>query len=293
MNVKLTEVVDDITGATGMLILKAIVRGQRDPATLAQYRHVQCKSTRQEIEAALHGNWREEHLFALRQALKTYEHLRRQLKEADGCIEKYLKERPDRSAGRELPEPKKRRTPKLADPDFDARSLLFRWSGKDLTVIEGIGGATALTVLSEIGLDMSKWPTEKHFSSWLGLSPQHRGSGRRLKNRRIRGGANRAALALRMAAQGCHNAKNAMGAYYRRIQARGGGRKAVTATAHKIACRVYRLLKYGEAYVRQEMAAYEAMFRRKQTQSLARKATELGYLLIPMEEPAAERLHAK
>jgi transposase len=293
MNVKLTEVVDDITGATGMLILKAIVRGQRDPATLARYRHGQCKSTRQEIEAALHGNWREEHLFALRQALKTYEHLRKQLKEVDGCIEKYLKERTDKSAGQELPEPKKRRTPKLADPDFDVRRLLFRWSGKDLTVIEGIGGTTALTVLSEIGLDMSKWPTEKHFSSWLGLSPQHRGSGRRLKNRRIRGGANRAALALRMAAQGCHNAKNAMGAYYRRIQARAGGRKAVTATAHKIACRVYRLLKYGEAYVRQEMAAYEAMFRRKQTQSLARKATELGYRLIPTEEPAAGHVQAK
>ena len=150
-----------------------------------------------------------------------------------------------------------------------------------------------MVVLSEIGPDLSAFPTEKHFASWLGLCPQHRGSGGKILKRRIRRGANRAARALRMAAQGCHNAKNAMGAYYRRIQARAGGRKAVTATAHKIACRVYRLLKYGEAYVRQEMAAYEAMFRRKQTQSLARKATELGYRLVPTEQAAAQQVQVE
>src|SRR4029077_3469663 len=145
------------------------------------------------------------------------------------------------------------------DPRFDARGLLFRWTGMDLTVIEGIDQSTALNVLSEIGFDMSRWPTEKHFASWLGLCPQHRGSAGKIKNRRLRGGANRAARAFRLAGQGCHHAKNAMGAFYRRVQARAGGGKAVIATARKIACRVYRLLKYGEPYVRQEMAAYEAM----------------------------------
>jgi transposase len=161
--------------------------------------------------------------------------------------------------------------------------LLFQFSGVDLTVVEGIDVSTALPVLAEIGTDMSKWATEKHFTSWLGLCPQHRGSAGRIKDRRIRGGANRAARAFRLAAQGCYNAKNAMGAFYRRIRARAGGSKAVVATARKIACRVYRLLKYGETYVRQEMQAYENAYRIKLTKGLARKAAEMGYKLVPTE----------
>jgi transposase len=285
MNVKLTEVVSDIVGVTGMLILKAILRGEREPEKLAHYRHERCKSTEAEIARALRGNWREEHLFALRQAMKTYEHLRRQLKECDERIEQYLQSLPDRSGG-EVLDPKKVKA-KATEPAFAARDLLFRFSGRDLTVIEGIDQSTALNVLAEIGCDMSKWPTEKHFASWLGLCPQHRGSAHKIKNRRLRGGANRAARAFRLAAQGCHHAKNAVGAFYRRIQARAGGGKAVIATAHKIACRVYRLLKYGEVYVRQEMAAYEAAYVIKLTKGLARKAAELGYKLIPTNDGAA------
>jgi transposase len=287
MNVKLTEVVADVTGVTGMLILKAIVRGTRDPRALAKYRHERCKRTEDEIARALQGNWREEHLFALAQALKTYEHLRRQLAECDRRIERYLQALPDRSQGEVLePKPKKRSAPAGA-PRFDARGLLFRWTGQDLTVIEGVDQNTALTVLAEIGTDMSKWPSEKHFTSWLGLCPQHRGSGGKIKTRRLRGGANRAARSFRLAAQGCHHAKNALGAFYRRVQARAGGGKAVVATARKIACRVYRLLKYGEAYLRQEMAAYEAQFRAKTTKGLAKKAAELGYKLVPVHDGAA------
>jgi transposase len=148
-------------------------------------------------------------------------------------------------------------------------------------VIEGIDRTTALTILGEIGRDMSKWPTVKHFVSWLGLCPQHQGSAGKIKSRRTRRGANPAARALRLAAQGCHHAKNALGAFYRRIQARCGGPKAVVATARKIAERVYRLLKYGEAYVRQEMAAAEEAYRARVLKGLARKATELGYQLVP------------
>ena len=136
-------------------------------------------------------------------------------------------------------------------------------------------------ILSEIGTDMSKWPTEKHFASWLGLCPQHQGSAGRIKSRRVRRGANPAARALRLAAQGCHHAKNALGAFYRRIQARCGGPKAVVATARKIAERVYRLLKYGEEYARQEMATAEAGYRQKVLKGLARRAGELGYRLEP------------
>jgi transposase len=288
MNVKLAETISDITGVTGMLILKAIVRGTRDPQELAKYRNEHCKCTPAEMARALQGNWREEHLFALRQALKTYEHLRRQLAECDHCIKKYLQTLEDRSGGEVLPKRILRRSSKATEPKFDARRLLFRWSGQDLTVIEGIDDSTALNVLAEIGIDMSKWPTENHFVSWLGLCPQHRGSAGRIKNRRLRGGANRAARAFRLAAQGCHHAHNALGAFYRRVQARAGGGKAVIATARKIACRVYRLLKYGEKYVRLEMATYEAQFQIKRMKGLAKKAASLGYKLVPLAQSQGE-----
>jgi transposase len=284
MNVKLAETLSDITGVTGMLILKAIVRGTRDPQELAKYRNEHCKCTPAEMARALQGNWREEHLFALRQALKTYQHLRRQLAECDACIRTCLKSLPDNSGGEVLPKKTPRRSTKATEPTFDARRLLFRWSGRDLTVIEGIDQSTALSVLAEIGIDMSKWLTERHFVSWLGLCPQHRGSAGRIKNRRLRGGANRAARAFRLAAQGCHHANNALGAFYRRVQARAGSGKAVIATARKIACRVYRLLKFGEPYVRQDMAAYEAQFHLKRMKGLARKARALGYQLVPVTE---------
>jgi transposase len=165
-------------------------------------------------------------------------------------------------------------------PRFDVRKSLLRMSGVDVTVLEGVDESTALVLLSETGTDMSKWPTEKHFTGWLGLCPQHRGSAGKIKNRRIRRGANRAARAFRMAAQGSHHAKNALGAFYRRIQARSGGGKALIATARKIACRYYRLLKYGQQYVRQEMAAYEELYRLRLIKGLACKAAELGYQLV-------------
>src|SRR5579864_219396 len=160
MNIKLTEAVSDVTGVTGMLILKAIVRGERDPRRLAKYRHENCKRTEEQIARALQGNWREEHLFALKQAVKGYEVERRQLKECDAVIEKYLKTMEDKSGG-EVLEPRPTKSKKTATaPHFDARNLLFQVSGKDLTLIEGIEQSSALTILSEIGFDMSKWATE-------------------------------------------------------------------------------------------------------------------------------------
>jgi transposase len=280
MNVKLTEAVSDITGVTGMLILKAILRGERNAEVLAKYRHERCKQSEAQIARALQGNWREEHLFALKLAVKTYEFQRRQLGECDTAIEKYLKSMEDKSGG-EILAKRQKRTDKPTAPKFAARQLLFQFSGADLTVVEGIEENTALNVLAEIGVDMSKWPSEKHFTSWLGLCPQHRGSAGRIKDRRLRGGANRAARAFRLAGQGCHHAKNAMGAFYRRVQSRSGRGKAVIATARKIACRVYRLLKYGEKYVRQEMQAYDDAYRLKATKGLAKKAAALGYKLVP------------
>ena len=155
-------------------------------------------------------------------------------------------------------------------------------SGVDLTLIEGISETTALVILSEIGTDLSQFPHEKNFVSWLGLCPQHRGSAGKIFSRRVRRGANRVSRALRMAAQGCHHAKNALGAFYRRIQARCGGCKATVATAHKIAERVYRMLKYGQEYVRQGEHVVEEAYRLRQVKSMAKKAASMGYKLVPV-----------
>ena len=282
MNVKLTEVVSDIVGQTGMKVIKDIVRGERDPLKLAKHRHERCKATEAEMASALHGTWRKEHLFALKQAVQMYEFYQRQLRACDEEIETCLRGFADKSKGAPLPARPKKQAPRRHEPRFGARALLFRMAGVDLTVIEGISETTALVVLSEIGTDLSRFSSEKNFVSWLGLCPQHRGSAGKIFNRRVRRGANRAARALRMAAQGCHHAKNALGAFYRRIQARCGGAKAVVATARKIAERVYRLLRYGQQYVAQAEQAYEEAYRLRTLKAMARKAETLGYKLVPV-----------
>jgi transposase len=286
MNVKLTEAVRDITGVTGMAIIQAILRGEREPLELAKLRHHRCQKTEAELARALYGNWRAEHLFALKQAVSLYETYQQQLRECDRELEAVLQGFADRSGGRPVP-PRQRKRQKN-EPTFAVEALLQRMAGVNLTVIEGISDSTALVVLSEIGCDMSPWPTAKHFASWLGLCPQHRSSGGKIRSRRVRRGANRAARALRLAAQGCHRAHNAVGAFYRRIQARAGGPKAVLATARKLAERIYRLLKYGEEYVRQGMEAYEAQYRARLVSGLARRARELGFELVSQDAtPAA------
>ena len=284
MNVKLTEVVSDIAGQTGMKIIKDIVRGVRDPRKLAKHRHEKCQATEAEIASTLYGNWREEHLFALKQAMQMYEFYHRQLRDCDERIEACLRGFADKSGGAVLPPNPRRQTRKRNEAKFGARELLFRMAGVDLTIIEGISETTALVILSEIGTDLSRFPTEKNFVSWLGLCPQHRGSAGKIFSRRVRRGANRAARALRMAGQGCHHAKNALGAFYRRIQARCGGAKAVVATARKIAERVYRLLKYGQEYVRQAEQVYEEAHRLRTLKGMARKAESLGYKLVPVTQ---------
>jgi transposase len=281
MNVKLTEVVSDIVGQTGMKIIKDIVRGERDPLKLAKHRHESCKRTEAEIASALYGNWRSELLFALKQALKLYEFYQKQLRECEGQIEECLRSLKDKSDGRPLPANLRKRKPEKNEARFGARELLFRMSGVDLTQIEGISETTALVILSELGTDLSAFAHEKNFVSWLGLCPQHRGSGGKIFKRRTRRGANRVARALRMAAQGCHHAKNALGAFYRRIQSRAGGSKAIVATARKIAERVYRMLKFGQEYARQSQDLYEQAYQQRLHKSLAKKAASLGYKLVP------------
>src|SRR5574341_525558 len=288
MNLKLQHVVSDVTSVTGMAIIKAILAGERDPVTLAQLRDRHCQHSEADIARALQGNWRAEHLFALHQAVELYEFYHSQIAACDRQIEAHLQTLPDQSGGKPVPaaprKPKRRRN----DHHFDARLPLFRATGVDLTAIEGINEHTALVVLSEIGTDMSRWPTEKHFAAWLGLCPLHKISGGKVLSRKVRPSANRAAVALRLAASCLHHSRSALGAFFRRLKARLGTPKAVVATAHKLARLVYRLLKYGEAYVAQGMAEYEQTYRERVVQSLARKAKALGYKLLPTTDDALQ-----
>jgi transposase len=283
MNVKLQHAVADTVGVTGLSIIRAIVAGERDPAQLAKRRDPRCKQSAAALARALQGNWRDEHLFALRQALEAYDFHHRQVAACDRHIEAALAQFPDRSGGAPPPpRPGKRAKGKARrnQPSFDARRPLYRMAGVDLTVIEGIEETTALTLLGETGLDMSRWPGEKHFCSWLGLCPQRRVSGGRVLSSHTKSGASRAATALRLAARSLERSKSALGAYFRRLKARLGMPKAITAAAHKLARLVYAVLKHGTVYVAQEMEAYERQYRERVVKGLRRKARELGYELV-------------
>jgi transposase len=286
MNIKLTEVVSHINGATGMAIIRAILDGERDPWELAKLRDVQCKHSEAEIARALQGNWRGEHLFSLKQAVALYDCYRQQLRECDAEMQGYLTTFADRSQGKPRTR-RERNKSRVNEPAFDVASALYRMAGVDLTVLESIESTTALILLSEVGPDVSRFPTVKHFTSWLGLSPQHQASAGKIRNRRIRHGASRAGRALRLAAQACARAQNALGAFYRRIRARAGAPKANVATARKLAERVYRLLKYGSEYVCQSVESYEAAYRARLIKGLARRAKELGYRLEQVPAPAS------
>jgi transposase len=281
MNLKLQHVVSDVTSVTGMAIIQAILTGERNPSVLARLRDRHCRHSEAEIARALQGNWRPEHLFALQQAVELYEFYHRQIAACDRQIEGQLQTLADQSGGKPLPaaprKPKRRRN----GHHFDVREPLFRATGVDLTAIEGIDEHTALVLLREIGTDMRRWPTEKQFAAWLGLCPLHKISGGKVLSRKVRPSANRAAVALRLAASCRHHSQSALGAFFRRLKARVGTPKAVVATAHKLARLVYRLLKHGEAYVAQGMAEYEQIYRDRVVKPLARKAKELGYQLLP------------
>jgi transposase len=289
MNVKLTQVVSDITGKTGTSIIKAILSGQNDPASLAKLRDPRCKADEEEIGKALRGNWRPEHLFALKQSMTLYEFYRQQVQECELRIETQLRTFADKSEGRILPRSTKTcKKAKAKQPLFNARPALFQITGVDLTAIEGIDETTALVVLSEIGTNMSKWPTEKHFASWLGLCPQVRLSGGKVRSSQVRRGANRASVALRLAASSLHHSKSSLGAYFRRLKSRLGAPKAIVATAHKLARLVYRLLKHGEVYVSQAMEEYEKKYREHRSRLLARQAKQMGFELVLVAKPNAE-----
>jgi transposase len=285
MNVKLSEVLADITGLTGRRIIEAILQGERDPGNLAALRDIQCHNDTATIAKALEGTWRPEHLFALKQAYDLYQFHHQQMSECDQRIAAELAKLPDRAGDKPfVPKPRKggRKPNNLT---FAAGEPLFKALGVDLTEIEGIDVATALVILAEIGVDVSRFPTEKHFASWLGVCPRQYESNKTKKKRGPRKGKNRIAIALRMAAQGLAKTKSPLALFYKRIKSRIGGKGAITATAHKLANLVYRMLKYGKEYVKQSMEEYERKIKQQMERSLRRKAAALGYELVAKAAP--------
>lgn len=280
MNLKLPEVVSDITGMTGMAIIKDILRGERDPLQLAKHRDRRCKNTEAAIAQALNGSYRAEHLFALQQALGGWEFYQQQLRAVDTQIQAQLQAMKKRQDLPPLPSKPRLNKRKPNEPRFDVRTALYYVTGVDLTALEGVDAVTALVVVSEIGTDMTRWPTVKHFASWLGLCPQLKKTGGRVKSSRTRPGSNRAANALKLGASTLHRNKAGLGAYYRRMKSRLGPGKAITATAHKLARLVYNLLRYGGAYVRRTQEEYEAQQHERQVRSLKRKAKLLGFEVV-------------
>lgn len=279
MNLQLHKVLSDVTGVTGLKILRAIVNGERDPVVLAQMRHPTVKSSTDTIAKALTGDWRPEHLFTLRQALELYDVYQQKIEACDREIEAYMKTLGTQRDPQDQPPPpaSKRRKNQV---HFDLREQLHRWTGVDLTVLPAIDAMTAQTVLSESGIDMSRFQTEKHYSSWLGLCPNHQITGGKIRKRRTRKVRNRAAVALRVAAQSLHKSKTALGAYYRRMRGRLGPAKAITATARKLAVLIYRLLRYGQPYVEQGQQAYERQYEQRKLATLLKRVQQMGYAMI-------------
>src|SRR6201997_4603938 len=283
MNVQLHHVVADITGATGLRIIRAILGGERDPAVLARLRDSRCHATVETIEKALTGNYRAEHLFALEQALALYDTYQEKASACDARIETVLKElsiRRGREAG-PLPSP---RRPLSRQPNalvFDVRAALFALLGKDLTQIHGLGPYLALKLVAECGDDLSAWPSAKHFTSWLCLAPSNKISGGKVLSSRTRRSGSRAAALLRLAAVTIGRTDTALGAFYRRLSARIGKAKAVTATARKIAVLFYNAMRHGMDYVDPGASSYETRYRARVIDNLHRRAKAFGFVLRP------------
>jgi len=285
MNLKLTKVLGDVTGVTGLKVVRAILAGQRDPRQLARLRDRRCGHTAAEMAQALDGRYRPEHLLELRCNLTMWEKYQEVIAVADTAIAAQLRSMRRQAELPPLPPRIRVRGRKAHDPGFDVRTALYYATGVDLTAIEGIDEVHALTLVSELGTDLSKWPTVKQFTSWLGLCPNWKKTGGKVQSSQTRRGKNRAARALRLAAWCLMRSQSYLGAYLRRQRSRLGAPKAITALAHKLARIVYNLLRYGVAYVRQTEAADAEQVRARLEKQLRRRAAELGFTVQPLAAP--------
>jgi transposase len=287
MNLQLANVISDISGLTGQKILRAIIAGERDGRKLAKFRDPRVKASEEEIAKSLEGNWRPELIFILQQEMEMYDTYQRRISECDQQLQKHLTgfadhpHDPIQQFGQSNAKGRKAKPAAKNAPQFDLSSELERITGVDLTRIDGIDVMGSQTILSETGLDMGRWKTEAHFASWLGLCPDNRKTGDKVLRRGTRHVVNRAATALRIAANSLLRSKSYLGAQYRRLRTRLGAPKAITAMAHRLARLVYRMLKYGQQFVDKGMEYYEQRYQNQQIQLLRKRAAKLGMQLVP------------
>lgn len=294
MNVQLANVISDISGVSGMTIIRAILEGERDPHQLTRLCNARIQASREQVARSLEGNWRSDLLFALAQQVCNYDHYQQQIARCDQVLESYVQQLPTRSiphdsasvAKPSAAKQRSKRTKRKGNaPKFDLAGELKRLMGVDLTMIDGIDVMTAQTIYSEIGWDVTPWKTEAQFASWLGLCPDNRISGGKMLSKGTRPVRNRIAVALRMAASTLIKCDSYLGAQYRQLRTRLGAPKAITAMAHRLARIAYRLLKYGEAYVDKGASFYEHKYRDQQIRFVRKKAASLGLQIIETGQP--------
>lgn len=277
MNIQLTEVLTDVMGMSGQAIIRDIVAGERDPEVLARHRHQRVKASHAEVVRALTGNWRDEHLFVLGQALAMHDDIGRHLAECEAKLQRLLGKRAQHAIDvGAVP-----RAGSKTRATFDMRQRLADWAGVDLTRINGLDVTSVMKILTEIGPDLSRFANVKHFCSWLGLCPGTKISGGKVLSAGTKRSANRVRQALKMAAMALSRSDSALGAFYRRLCSRMDKPRANTATAHKLARMVYFMLTRGEAFVDQGQQRYEEQQRERSIAALKRRAAALGFQLNP------------
>lgn len=288
MNLQLHHVISDVTGKTGLLILDAILAGERNPHKLAELRDHRIKASKDTIAKALIGTWRAEHLFTLRQSLDAYRHYQHQIQCCDREIQRMLSSFSSKVDPTVAPPPSSKsshKKPQRNELRFDLRTEMYRILGVDLTQVPGLDAATVHTIFTEVGRDLSAFRTAGHFCSWLGLCPDNRISGGKVLSARTRKVKNRVANALRLAAQSLHRSESALGEFYRRMRTRLGAPKAITAAAHKLARIIYQLLTTQTAYDESVFVESEVRHQRRRARRLQNQATAMGYKLVPLEAP--------
>jgi transposase len=289
MNVQLHKVITDITGITGMAIITAILQGERDPDKLAALRDSRTKNDSATIAQALRGDWREEHLFTLSQEFDLYHFYQKKIMECDQQItQRYQQLETHQKADGSGKGTTDEKPASRKKSGFDWQTEMYRVTGIDFTKIPGLNTLTVQTLIAEVGLNPDKWPTEKHFVSWLGLSPANKITGEKIISSRTRRVNNRAARALRLAAYGVARSKTSLGNYFRRLKSRLGAPKAITATARKLGCIFYNLLKHGQEYVEKGLEYDEKQFAEKVFHNLSKKAKQFGFVLTKTEEPVEQ-----
>ena len=282
MNIQLVQVLTNIAGVSGLAIIGAILQGERDPLKLAGMVDRRVKASRLKIANALKGDYRAEHLFQLKSAYELFHIYQGKITACDEALAREISQLPDRVDLQVKPLPEKA---KNKDIDEGLRLQLYRKLGVDITAVEGIGSLVGLTLLTEVGPDLSRFKSEKHFTSWLGLCPDNRISGGKVLSCRTRHVINRLSDVLRIAATTLERSQSALGAYYRRMKAKLGAAEGVTATAHKLARILYRLLKYGEAYVKEGLEEYERKYQERKIKHLQKTAASMGIELVPAQAP--------